>query len=295
MNILFATDGSKSAERAQELVGSTDWPAPTHIEILHVDQLFAEDLELPAGMYSAVHEKLRDEVSARLAKIKRELSGSGRDVEATVMINRPASAIVTEARRTAADLIVLGSHGRGALGSAVLGSVSAEVVDHAPCPVLVARTPRITGVVLAHDGSDGARQAEQLLTTWPFLRRLPVRVVSAWSLAPSYLSLDAAGGGFLSGELFQQVIDDLRAERGRAANGATKRLVDAGVAATADVREGPTAQTVVDAAKETGADLIVVGSRGQSGLTRLLLGSVARGVLLHATCSVLITRQRSER
>jgi nucleotide-binding universal stress UspA family protein len=295
VNILFATDGSKSAERAQELVGSTDWPAPTHIEILHVDQLFAEDLELPAGTYSAVHERLRDEIGARLAEIKRELSGSGYDVEATVMINRPASAIVAEARRSAVDLIVLGSRGRGSLGSAVLGSVSAEVVDHAPCPVLVARTPCITRAVLAHDGSDGARQAEQLITTWSFLRRLPIRVVSAWSLAPSYVSLDAMGGSFMNGELYQQVIDDVRAEHTRAANEAAKRLVDDGVAAIADVREGPAAQAVIDAANETGADLIVVGSRGQSGLTRLLLGSVARSVLLHAPCSVLITRQRSER
>src|SRR6185503_16118043 len=118
-------------------------------------------------------EKLRDDISARLAEIKRELSGSGRDVEATVIINRPASGIVAEARRTAADLIVLGSHGRGTLGSAVLGSVSAEVVDHSPCPVLIARTPRITRVVLAHDGSDGARQAEEVVSMWRFLQGLP--------------------------------------------------------------------------------------------------------------------------
>lgn len=295
VNIVFATDGSKSAERAQELVGSTDWPAPTHIEILHVDQLFSEDLELPPGAHSAAHEKLRDEVHSDLARVKRDLIRSERDVETTVMINRPATGIVAEARRTAADLIVLGSRGRGALGSALLGSVSAEVVDHAPCPVLVARTPRITRAVLAHDGSDGARQAEQLIATWSFLRRLPIRVVSAWTLAPSYASLDPAGGSFLSGELYQQVMDDIRAARTRVASEAAKRLVDEGVAATADVREGPAAQAVIDAATETGADMIVVGSRGQSGLTRLLLGSVARGVLLHAPCSVLITRQRAER
>jgi nucleotide-binding universal stress UspA family protein len=193
------------------------------------------------------------------------------------------------------DLIVLGSHGRGSVGSTILGSVSAEVVDHAPYPVVVARTSRITRAVLTHDGSDGARQAEQLITTWSFLRRLPLRVVSAWSLVPNYVSLDALGRSFMSGELYQQVIDDVRAERTRAANEAAKRLLDDGVAAIADVREGPAAQVVIDVAKETGADLIVIGSRGQSGLQRLLLGSVARSVLLHVPCSVLITRQRSQR
>lgn len=295
VNVLFATDGSKSAEQARELVASIDWPAPSHIEVLHVDQLFAEDLQVPAGTYSAAHEKLREGLTSEIEAVKASLSKSGRQVEANVVINRPASGILAEARRTNADLIVMGSHGRGTLASAVLGSVSAEVVDHAPCPVLIARTSRITRVVLAHDGSDGARQAEEVVSMWHFLQRLPVRVVSAWSLSPSYGSVDAMGGGFMSGEVYQQLVDDLRDERTRTAGEAAKRLAGNGVQATAEVGEGPTAQTVIDAAKDFGADLIVVGSRGQTGLPRILLGSVARSVLFNAPCSVLITRQRTDR
>jgi len=295
VNVLFATDGSKSAEQARELVASIDWPAPSHIEVLHVDQLFTEDLQVPAGQYSAAHEKLRAELTSEIEAVKESLSRSGREVKTNVVINRPATGILAEARRTNADLIVMGSHGRGTLASAVLGSVSAEVVDHAPCPVLIARTPRITRVVLAHDGSDGARQAEEVITMWHFLQRLPVRVVSAWSLAPSYVSLDAMGGGFISGDLYQQLIDDIREERTGNASEAAGRLAENGVQATAEVGEGPTAQTVISAAKEFGAELIVVGSRGESGLPRLLLGSVARSVLFNAPCSVLITRQRTDR
>jgi nucleotide-binding universal stress UspA family protein len=295
VNVLFATDGSKSAEQARELVASIDWPAPSHIEVLHVDQLFTEDLQVPAGQYSAAHEKLRAELTSEIEAVKESLSRSGREVKTNVVINRPATGILAEARRTNADLIVMGSHGRGTLASAVLGSVSAEVVDHAPCPVLIARTPRITRVVLAHDGSDGARQAEEVITMWHFLQRLPVRVVSAWSLAPSYVSLDAMGGGFISGDLYQQLIDDIREERTGNASEAAGRLAENGVQATAEVGDGPTAQTVISAAKEFGAELIVVGSRGESGLPRLLLGSVARSVLFNAPCSVLITRQRTDR
>jgi nucleotide-binding universal stress UspA family protein len=295
VNVLFATDGSKSAEQARELVASIDWPAPSHIEVLHVDQLLAEDLQVPAETYSAAHEKLREDLISEIEGVKASLSKSGRVVEANVVINRPASGILAEARRTNADLIVVGSHGRGTLASAVLGSVSAEVVDHAPCPVLIARTPRITRVVLAHDGSDGARQAEEVVSMWRFLQRLPVRVVSAWSLSPSYGALDAMGGGFMSGEVYQQLVDDLRAERNRTAMDAAERLAGNGVQATAEVGEGPTAQIVIAAAKALGADLIVVGSRGQTGLPRFLLGSVARSVLFNAPCSVLITRQRTDR
>jgi nucleotide-binding universal stress UspA family protein len=54
------------------------------------------------------------------------------------------------------------------------------------------------------------------------------------------------------------------------------------------VQDGSAAHQLVQAAADWDADLIVVGSRGQSGLERLLVGSVARAVLYHASCSVLI-------
>ena len=294
VNVLFATDGSPSATRAQELVGSIDWGGPSRIELLHVDQLFAEDLELPAGVYAEAHERLFRDVSEQLTRARRQLEGHDRRVETKVTIGRAATAIVDEAKRSEADVVVMGSHGRGAIASALLGSVTAEVVDHAPCPVLVARTATIRRAVLGHDGSDGARQAEQLVATWPFLRRIPVRVVSAWQLVPAYASIDAGGGAFLSGELYQQLVDDLRAERQRVSAEAVKRLADAGVKAVGEVREASAARALIDAAGDDHADLIVVGSRGESGIARLLLGSVARGVL-HAPCSVLVTRQRVSR
>ena len=70
VNVLFATDGSKSAEQARELVASIDWPAPSHIEVLHVDQLFTEDLDVPADDYSAAHEKLRAELTSEIEGVK---------------------------------------------------------------------------------------------------------------------------------------------------------------------------------------------------------------------------------
>jgi nucleotide-binding universal stress UspA family protein len=54
------------------------------------------------------------------------------------------------------------------------------------------------------------------------------------------------------------------------------------------VQHGSAAHQLVEAAADWDADLIVVGSRGQSGLERLLVGSVARAVLYHAACSVLV-------
>ncbi len=69
-----------------------------------------------------------------------------------------------------------------------------------------------------------------------------------------------------------------------------------GVNADAGVREGDAATEILAAAAEFDADLIVMGTRGKTGLTQLILGSVARNVVSHATCSVMVVRDsgRSE-
>lgn len=54
------------------------------------------------------------------------------------------------------------------------------------------------------------------------------------------------------------------------------------------MREGDAAAEIIAAAETDNSDLIVIGSRGQTGLTRLVLGSVARAVLFHSPCSVLV-------
>jgi nucleotide-binding universal stress UspA family protein len=71
------------------------------------------------------------------------------------------------------------------------------------------------------------------------------------------------------------------------------RLSDAGLVTAIDVRDGDPAPSIVKAAVEHGVDLIVMGTRGYTGLSRILLGSVARNVLIHAPCSVLIVREHT--
>jgi nucleotide-binding universal stress UspA family protein len=288
MNVLIGTDGSPSATKSLELAATINWPARTHIVVLHVDQLLDSDLGLPVDRYPSVHARIREQIDAQLAAAKRTLAAPGRDIEIALVPGRPASAIVAEARRVTADLVILGSHGRGPFASAVLGSVAAEVVDHAPCPVLVARRTTLGSVVLGHDGSDSARQAEQLIADWPFLRASAVRVISVAGYLPAYATME----GPTDAALYQQFIDDLRAEAEHGATDAVARLRALGVTATMEVRDGGDAAELVRAAGEGRADLIVIGSRGRGGLERLLLGSVARNVLFHAPCSVLIVRQK---
>lgn len=294
MKVLLATDGSESAMHAQKLIASIPWRAGTRIQVLHVVQDAVASLGIsPSPAYTIPLEALRESLDVELAETKRGLSGTGRDVEAKVTVGRPASAIVDEARGISADLVALGSHGRGAVASALLGSVAAEVVDHAPCPVLVARAEKITAIMLAHDGSPGAAQAEAVIVAFEFLRGLPVRVVTAWNVTPAYLGSDATGGAFVSGDVYTQLVEDARRHATKVAREAAARLNEAGVNATAEVIEAAPTEAIVTSARPT--DLIVMGTRGRSGLARLLLGSVARGVLHRARSSVLFVPQTAPR
>jgi nucleotide-binding universal stress UspA family protein len=72
---------------------------------------------------------------------------------------------------------------------------------------------------------------------------------------------------------------------------AATRLRKAGFDATAEVRNGDPTYQLLTSAREHEAGLMVIGTRGQSGQRRLILGSVARKVLLHASCSVLVVRE----
>ena len=90
---------------------------------------------------------------------------------------------------------------------------------------------------------------------------------------------------------YAEGVDALRTLHERIAEDGATVLKTAGVPATAETRCGDPAEEIIGAAFESEADLIVVGSRGQSGLERLVLGSVARNVLTHAPMSVLIVRQ----
>jgi len=292
MKILLATDGSPSAKHAEALAAATTWPAGTEIEVLRVDQFVDDEIDLRPQRFAAAYAARRHEIDDRLAALVEELSGPGRTVRARVIFGRPATAIVSEAGQLGSELVLIGSHNHGALASFTLGSVAAEVVDHAPCPVLVARSSSLGPIVLGHDGSEGAKHAEELVATWPFLAHETVRVVSVSPLLPPwYMTADAGMNSGINDEFLQEVLDERRAESARVAHAAAARLVERGLTASAEVRDGASADGLLDAIAAAKAKLVVVGSRGNTGLARLLLGSVARTVLYHAPCSVLIVRQ----
>jgi nucleotide-binding universal stress UspA family protein len=293
MKVLLATDGSRCSEVAVELVAGLDWPEGTTIRIVT-----ALDTVRLAGPWATMagfglgdlEQSLLDELEETLDDAEALLAPVGVIVERQVLLGRPSAAIVEQARDLDADLIVVGSRGQGPIRTMLLGSVSAEVIDHAPCPVLVARTQALTKVLLAHDGSDLARAAEELLLAIPALASLPVEVLSvvrthepsADTLAPSTLGRSL--------EVYGEAVEESRRHHEDVARAAAERLGTDGRTVSWSVRTGDPARAIVDEAQARAADLVAMGTHGRTGLDRLVLGSVARNVLTHAHCSVLVVR-----
>lgn len=296
MRVLFATDGSRSADRARDLLARLAWPVGTHFCIVSAveprgDLIGVTWLAAAPGELDPFQSELLRHADVTLEDAERTLGGPGRTVERLALRGRPASAILDEARAWAADLVVLGNRGHGPIASMVLGSVSAEVVDHAPCPVLVVRDSEVASVVFADDGSEGAARGAGALRTWPIFHDLPIDVVS---VAETSIPMNAGMAAGLYDEVMTSYTRDVEfaRESTRAlAHRSAHALQLAGRAAVPHVLEGDPAQEIVEFARSRPHSLTVVGTRGHGGLARLILGSVARNVLLHAPSSVLVVRE----
>jgi nucleotide-binding universal stress UspA family protein len=173
----------------------------------------------------------------------------------------------------------------------VLGSVSAEVVDHAPCPVLVARSDRATRILLAVDGSASSRLAVDHLGGTGYLAGHPVEVLAVGPAIPSSTPVAAPDlSGALAADHAARVSESRERTEATAATAAEDLRRD-GLTVRWSISAGDPAHEIIDAAASLGCDLIVMGSRGLTGVQRILLGSVARNVLLHTPASVLIVRE----
>ena len=134
--IILATDlsptSSGAADQALQLA------ADLRAELLVVS-VIDPDPSLASGATLARMDQRRAvrEVAAQSLVVRGRISGV--QVRFLVWEGEPGPAIVEAAGSEAADLVVVGSHGRGRVGRMVLGSVSDHVVRHAPCPVLIVR------------------------------------------------------------------------------------------------------------------------------------------------------------
>jgi len=294
MRILVATDGSDPAAIGVEAARALATLAQGEIRIVAVlpptSDLFggawpAEAMIDPEPLERAACAQLEE-------RLGQEVQATPADLRPTSVLRhgRPATEIVAEAVAWKADVIVVGSRGHGPLSTILIGSVSEEVVDGSPIPVLVARRPAVRRVLVAVDGSEAAAAGVAFLASGSAFHGVETTVLNVTPTAyPWWL-----GVGVADGDTYQALLDAstaaARAQQA-AAERATRVLTDAGIPAIGRRRAGDPAEEIVREAAEHDADLVVIGSRGRTGVTRLVLGSVARQVLRHAATSVLVVHE----
>jgi len=271
LRVLVPVDRSSGSDAALQLAANVAWPAGSSIVVLTA----VDDLPRVAGERLTV---LPVDSHAVVRRFRDAAKRDGREAPRVRRILRegdPARVIVDAARRLRASLIVVGSGQRGPLATAVLGSVAVTVAGRSDRPVLVARGDDVGRILLADDGSRWAGDAADWLLHSPLPSDRALRVIS---VAGAASGAEADERERLSAE---RVVRDRQL-----------RFVEAGIKAEGVVRAGDPAQTILDAAAGW-ADLIVVGSRGRTGLRRLLLGSVGGAVMTNARCSVLVVKEAS--
>ncbi len=241
-------------------------------EAYRVRVLFPQYAGIDATVQEPLERKARDVVRARVAEVL------GAVAEATIELESgsPHAAILEVAGRTGAGVVVIGP-----------GHTAHRVARAATCPVLVARpSPPGGGVLGATDFSDPSLPAVRLAADEARRRGVALRLVHSTELDAA---IAMASAGLAGGIPLSPIPDETAREIAQVAR---ERLLEvmAETGATGDVlvlSERPGAG-IVAAAEDMPAALVVVGTRGRSGVPRLLMGSVAEAVVNHAPCSVLV-------
>tara|TARA_R110002049_G_scaffold191337_1_gene360277 strand:+ start:34591 stop:35052 length:462 start_codon:yes stop_codon:yes gene_type:complete len=151
-------------------------------------------------------------------------------------------------------------------------------------------------IVLAIDGSDYSKLATNELGAMPLPEGTEVHIINVFEnpmlAAPGTVPL----GGTL-GNYYEEALSNARKSAEAIVNDASKSLKvkNDKLSITTVVVNGLPKSAILDKAEALGANIIVVGSQGHGAFSRFLLGSVSQSIALHANCSVLIVRKKSEK
>ncbi|MGB7632027.1 MAG: universal stress protein [Candidatus Deferrimicrobium sp.] len=238
-------------------------------------QLHLDDALKRSGLEAAVRDALLERIRAAT---DRESPQTGIEIEQGTV----HAGILRAAERIGAGAVVVGVK-VDQKGLHILGDAAEHVVRYAHCPVLVARPSPAGKVLAATDFSDPALSAVEAGAAEARRRKADLTIIHAIDLLPvmspyygEFLGMPPMDLSEQMRSLWQQRLDEC-VHRFKAKGGGL-------------LRNGPAASTILSAASELPAQLLVVGTHGRTGLSRIALGSVAEAVVRAASCSVLTVR-----
>jgi nucleotide-binding universal stress UspA family protein len=295
MRVLIGYDGSAHADAAIDdlkwaglphdaeavVLSSVEWPT---MQALRSWGMVETDFSPEWMERIEAAQKLTEAGGDRLRKLF-----PGWNIQLEPSAGNPADVMLEKAKTWPADLIVVGTHGRSAVGRALLGSVSLKLVREASCSVRVARAGTQSGPIRLLIGVDGSQQAAATLTeiskrSWPASTEAQVLAIQE-ILVPMNAERIAIGE-----RVYEKVNQDEYFRMKHIAKEAAAELQSAGLTASPVVLEGDPKHVVVEHARDWGATTIYVGARGLGRVEGLLLGSVSSAVVAHAPCTVEVVR-----
>jgi nucleotide-binding universal stress UspA family protein len=276
--ILVCTDGSPESGGA--ITAALNLAKTTGSTVYLLEVLFylagyemqAPDTLAPPIVNLELMQAQETAAKERLEAWKTEAAGKGITLEPRVRIGSSAyEGILEEAGETQPDLIIMGRHGYTGLTRLLMGSVTARVIGHSPCNVLV--VPQ--GVSLDFKrllvASDGSPFSEAAWNEALLLAKNMDSALIGVAVAASDRDIPVA----------TQVVRGLEAAAS-----------EQGIALDTMIPMGRPEEGIVKAAEFKGASLIILGSHGRTGLKRLLMGSVAERVIGLASCPVLVVKKK---
>lgn len=304
MKLLLAIDQSNDSKAAINLLRKLKWPPGSTLILLHITTI--DDEIVPTGSSRLPKKKLSDSgkpafrVHSELQRLEKLLASDTLQVQSMVVNGVPGQEILSVIQKKKVDMAVLGSRGLSRISGLLLGSVSEWVLSDAPCSVLIGRpTARKTKsstslkILLATDGSRDAWKAVDVLkgvdlppeSTLMLLHVIKKQVYQTGQVVKSTGKSRAE---------FAKLAKDLCGDRDSTGVRLLKDTRDALTSTKLNIQEcmalGHEAQEILKAARISKTDLVIVGSKGLSGVRRFFMGSVAQTVSHHAPCSVLVVR-----
>lgn len=292
MKILLAIDGSEYSEGAAKFLTRLNLSPDDEIAVLHVisEVPFKDDRE----SYYAKLKQLKQEIAPRILDSTIDiLKPLDVKISTALLDGYPDKAIIDAALDSDTDLIVMGSRGLKGIKSFLIGSITRSVAINSPKSVLVIKPPqwKTTGalkILYATDGSTYAAETGRLLTSMPFPEDTEITIVNVigsvhidiperyWMEVNEKIKEEVAKTREIEFGVSDKIIEDAR-----------EMLRDRFSDIKVSIKFGDPSLEILNEAERLNADIVAVGSSGMRGV-KGMLGSVARSVLGHAECSVLI-------
>lgn len=296
--ILLPLDGSTDARQLVSLAGVIAAGARGTVILFRALEPVRQLLH-SQGTELTIDEQMdiqREQALRALEPVKRQLAACSVPVEQAVAFGRPAAAILDFAERERVDLIAMATHGRAGLARMVYGSVTDAVLRHSRIPLLVThaadaplvRTPRLSRILVPLDGSGLAENALPHARELALAHGADVVLFAIWNSISYELPLTPR----------DEIEAQLQETHARAKHYLIEKsaaLQAQGVRARWQLQAGLVPESIVAAAKQQGASLIVMSTHGRRGLNLWVEGSVADEVLRATDIPVLLIRDPQAR